>query len=191
MKLLPGLRTFYSKLAIRWGHEGTLNEPDLLYFAAPPAGRPVGRFLDELLEAFEVRFHLVRNKPDGLAGVLHQTLWVGLQLQHHPGLGVCQAMKCHHAAVSGAVDALPRDPLVGRLFSDLGVELPRDASDADLPVGPRQMTRCTRSTPSMKLGKDSNWVHWSYATRTGTATSIDVSVSACALFWLVGPVGPS
>jgi len=32
------------------------------------------------------------------------------------------------------------------------------------------------STPSMNDGKLSNCVHWSYATRTGTSTSIDSSI---------------
>src|SRR5207302_1179789 len=31
----------------------------------------------------------------------------------------------------------------------------------------------TDSMPSMKRGNSSNWVHWSYATRTGTLTSMD------------------
>src|SRR5437763_977315 len=30
----------------------------------------------------------------------------------------------------------------------------------------------TVSTPSMKRGNSSNWVHWSYAVRTGTSTSM-------------------
>ena len=34
---------------------------------------------------------------------------------------------------------------------------------------------CTSLTPPMKCGKSSNWVHWSYAVRTGTWTSIDRS----------------
>ena len=31
----------------------------------------------------------------------------------------------------------------------------------------------TASMPSMNRGNSSNWVHWSYATRTGTSTSMD------------------
>src|SRR5688500_14399339 len=33
----------------------------------------------------------------------------------------------------------------------------------------------TLSTPSMKRGNSSNWVHWLYAVRTGTLSSIDCS----------------
>jgi NAD(P)-dependent dehydrogenase (short-subunit alcohol dehydrogenase family) len=35
---------------------------------------------------------------------------------------------------------------------------------------------CTDSTPSMKRGNSSNCVHWSYAVRTGTRTSMDSSI---------------
>src|SRR4029077_5904922 len=38
----------------------------------------------------------------------------------------------------------------------------------------------TAVTPSMKLGNSSNWVHWLYAVRTGTSTSIDFSMFALA-----------
>src|SRR5919112_3889828 len=45
----------------------------------------------------------------------------------------------------------------------------------------------TDSTPDINRGKDSNWVHWFYAVRTGTATST-VS-STCSICFLLSSDG--
>jgi len=47
----------------------------------------------------------------------------------------------------------------------------------------------TSSTPSMNSGNSSNWVHWSYAVRIGTATSTDlVTLLICLLLRVPRPV---
>ena len=44
----------------------------------------------------------------------------------------------------------------------------------------------TDSTPDMNCGNDSNWVHWLYAVRTGTATStVSSTSSTCAICFLL------
>src|SRR3954451_25455509 len=107
---------------------GTLDVP------APGAGLGAAA-LDELLELLRVRLDLAVVEAEGGARLLDQALGRPVDLDHHPGLAVVQAVERDHARVLRlAAGAAPGDALLGVLLGDLGVELPLHAVDVRDPV---------------------------------------------------------
>src|SRR5688572_11587116 len=102
--------------------------------AAPRAGLATPRF-DELLEPLGVLLDLHFVHVDGRADLLGHAGGLPVDLDHHPGGRVAEAVECDHAGMLGiATDAAPGDPFVRVLLGDLGVELPLYARDVGDPV---------------------------------------------------------
>ena len=128
--------------------------------AAPGAGLVTPRF-DELLEPLGVLLDLQLVYVDGSADLLGHAGGLPVDLDHHPGGSVVEAVEGDHAGMLGVTTyAAPGDPFVGVLLGDLGVELcftPAMLVTQWLRVS---STWVIDSTPDMKCGNDSNWVHW-------------------------------
>src|SRR4051794_6685643 len=134
---------------------GTLDVP------APGAGLGAAA-LDELLELLRVRLDLAVVEAEGGARLLDQALGLPVDLDHHPGLAVVQAVERDHARVLRlAAGAAPGDALLG-CCSVISASNSRCTPSMFV-------TQCVwvpsswvmRSTPPMNWGKDSNCVHWS------------------------------
>src|SRR5512133_4165354 len=98
--------------------------------AAPGAGLLALR-LDELLEPLGIPLDLQLVHVDGRADLLDHAGGLPVDLDHHPGGGVAEAVEGDHAGLLDiATDAAPGDPFVGMLLGDLGVALPLHARDA-------------------------------------------------------------
>jgi hypothetical protein len=82
-------------------------------------------------------------KRDRRGGLFHQTFGQPLQDHADASADVVQCLKPDRAGVRGAVDAAPRDDVVGSLLDDLGVELTVDTSDRDQNALERRIWRGT------------------------------------------------
>src|SRR5438105_11908205 len=130
-----------SPFAMRFLPKGELNASGdlapihltLLDLAAPGA-RLTPAALDELLEALEAALDARLHHAQRVGNVLHDTLRLVVDLQHHARPVVVDAMEGHHAGVPGAAAARPRDALVGPLLGDLGDPLLFLAADDGFPL---------------------------------------------------------
>src|SRR4029453_6334684 len=105
--------------------------------------------LDELLKALQVVVHPARDAADRVAHVLHHALRVVLDLQHHAGLLIGEAVEGDHARVLRARRALPRHTLVGPLLGDLGGPVLLLAADVGVPA----------QSPIIQLGDRGDALH--------------------------------
>jgi hypothetical protein len=138
---------------------------------APPTACLTAPGLEELLEAFQVAFDASLHQSERILDLFDDAF--GIVVEHHGHLAGARIDRLEHdpPSIVGIPESDPVDLTIGYLARDLRIPL------LLLPATSATQWTCvssswvTDSTPSMKRGKSSNWVHWLYAAVIGASTS--------------------